>query len=194
MIQKTTIKITGIAPLLQHNGQLANPLNPLAKKMKEVTSIRKKTDEHHLQLQELEFLAGLYLDEKRRVIIPSEVIESCLVEGAKKAKLGKAFKAAVSVMEDSLLDYNGPKTPEALWQQAETFADVRGVRVGGSRIMRTRPIFRQWSLAFTVTWDDEQINQEQLRKAVEDAGAMVGLCDYRPKFGRFSLESMEGEK
>jgi hypothetical protein len=162
--------------------------------MKEITSVRKKTDEHHLQLQELEFLAGLYLDGQRRVIIPSEVIESCLVEGAKKAKLGKAFKAAVSVMEDSLLDYNGPKTPEALWAEAETFADVRGVRVGGSRIMRTRPIFRQWSLAFTVTWDDEQINAEQLRKAVEDAGAQVGLCDYRPKFGRFQLESMEGEK
>jgi hypothetical protein len=162
--------------------------------MKEITSVRKKTDEHHLQLQELEFLAGLYLDGQRRVIIPSEVIESCLVEGAKKAKLGKAFKAAVSVMEDSLLDYNGPKTPEALWAEAETFADVRGVRVGGSRIMRTRPIFRQWALAFTVTWDDEQINAEQLRKAVEDAGAQVGLCDYRPKFGRFQLESMEQEQ
>ena len=194
MIRSTSFHIVGISPLLQHNGQLANPLNPLAKRMKEVTSVRKKTDEHHLQLQELEFLAGLYLDEQRRVIIPSEVLESCIVEGAKKAKLGKAFKAAASVMKDSLLEYTGPKTPEALWAQAETFADVRGVRVGGSRVMRTRPIFRQWALTFSVTWDDEQINEEQLRRAIEDAGAQVGLCDYRPKFGRFQLESMEGEK
>ena len=56
---ETTITIRGIAPLLMHNGQLANPLNPLAKEMKKVTSVRTKTDEHHLELQRLEFLAGL---------------------------------------------------------------------------------------------------------------------------------------
>jgi hypothetical protein len=187
MIQNTTVKITGIAPLLQHNGQLANPLNPLAKRMKEITSVRKKTDEHHLQLQELEFLAGLYLDGQRRVIIPSEVIESCLVEGAKKAKLGKAFKAAVSVMEDSLLHYTGPKTPEALWAEAETFADVRGVRVGGSRIMRTRPVFHQWACEFTVHYDDEQVNLADVQRAINDAGSKSGVGDFRPRYGRFEV-------
>ncbi len=181
--------IEGVSPLLMHNGQLANPLNPLVKEMKQITGIRKKTDEHHLELQRLEFRAGLYLNEAGQVIVPSEVIESCLVEGAKKAKLGKAFKSSVTVTEDAVLEYGPKLTVDQLWEQNETYADVRGVKVGQSRVMRTRPIFRDWSLVFAVMFDAEQINLEQLSQAVEDAGRIVGLCDYRPKFGRFQVKS-----
>jgi len=28
-------------------------------------------------------------------------------------------------------------------------------------------------------------------KAAQDGGQMVGLCDYRPKFGRFTVEVLE---
>lgn len=184
---ETTITIRGIAPLLMHNGQLANPLNPLAKEMKKVTSVRTKTDEHHLELQRLEFLAGLYVDEKNRIVLPSEVLESTLVEGAKKAKLGKQFKAAVSVWDAALLEYGEQLTPEQLWAKAETYADVRGVKISKARIMRTRPRFNRWQATFTVHWAEDQITIDQLRQAVEDAGRQVGMCDYRPKFGRFEV-------
>ena len=184
---ETTITIRGIAPLLMHNGQLANPLNPLAKEMKKVTSVRTKTDEHHLELQRLEFLAGLYVDEKNRIVLPSEVLESTLVEGAKKAKLGKQFKAAVSVWDAALLEYGEQLTPEQLWAKAETYADVRGVKISKARIMRTRPRFNQWKATFTVHWAEDQITIDQLRQAVDDAGRQVGMCDYRPKFGRFDV-------
>jgi len=180
-------KIEGISPLLMHNGQLANPLNPFTKQMKELTGQRKKTDETHLALSELEFRAGLYLSATKQVCIPSEVLESCLIEGAKKSKLGKQFKSSIAIMDESLLDYGESLTVDQLWKRAEEFADVRGVKVGTSRIMRTRPIFRNWRLAFDVQYNPELVNPEQIQLAVADAGSQVGLCDYRPKFGRFQI-------
>jgi hypothetical protein len=75
-----------------------------------------------------------------------------------------------------------------LWARNEEYSDVRAVLVNNSRVMRTRPIFRQWAIEFAAEFDDEQINADQLIKAAQDAGRMVGLCDYRPKYGRFSVE------
>ena len=188
MLSSLMFRCVGIAPLLMHNGSLANPLNPKVKEMREITSLRKKTDENHLELQRLEFAASLYLDAKNRVIIPSMNIEGALVEGAKKAKLGKAFKSAVMVPDDSVLDFGEALNPEQLWARNEEYSDVRAVLVNNSRVMRTRPIFRQWAIEFAAEFDDEQINADQLIKAAQDAGRMVGLCDYRPKYGRFSVE------
>ena len=190
-IQTVEYEIVGKAPLLMHNGSMANPLNPLAKQMKEITRLRTKTDEHHLELQRLEFRASLYIDKKGRIIIPSANIEGAIIAGAKKSKLGSSFKSAVMVNEDAVLDYGEQLTPEELWAKAETYASVLPVIVNNSRIMRTRPIFTRWALGFSIDFDDEQITHQQLTKAIRDAGRYVGLCDYRPKFGRFYLKGEE---
>jgi hypothetical protein len=187
MANSITFTIEGIAPLLMHNGQLANPLNPLVKQMKALTGQRKKTDEVHAELSRLEFRAGLYVSPDGIIEIPSEVIESCLIEGAKKSKLGKQFKSSIAVMENAPLDYGEKLTVDQLWERNEEFADVRGVKVGTSRVMRTRPIFRNWRLEFDVSYNADLVNPEQIMLAVSDAGTQVGLCDYRPKFGRFQI-------
>jgi hypothetical protein len=179
--------IEGISPLLMHNGQLANPLNPLVKQMKVLTSQRKKTDETHMELSRLEFRAGLYLNSDGQVIVPAEALEGCLIEGAKKSKLGKQFKSSICIMDDALVDYGEQLTVDELWDRADEYADVRSVRVGQSRVMRTRPIFRTWSLKFDVTFNADLVNPEQVQTALTDAGAQVGLCEYRPKFGRFQI-------
>jgi len=180
-------KIEGISPLLMHNGQLANPLNPLVKQMKSLTGLRKKSDEVHMELSRLEFRAGLYVSSDGQIEIPSEVLESCIIEGAKKSKLGKQFKSSICINDSSPLDYGANLSVDELWERNEEFADVRGVKVGQSRVMRTRPIFRDWRLRFRVDYNPELVNPEQIVLAVQDAGSQVGLCDYRPKFGRFQI-------
>ena len=40
-VQTIGFRFVGIAPLLMHNGALANPLNPLVKEMKAITGLRK---------------------------------------------------------------------------------------------------------------------------------------------------------
>ena len=52
--------------------------------------------------------------------------------------------------------------------------------------MRTRPIFREWGLEFTAHYDSQLINKDSLVEFVEAAGR-AGLCDGRPRFGRFEV-------
>jgi hypothetical protein len=54
--------------------------------------------------------------------------------------------------------------------------------------MRYRPIFRRWSLSATIAINEEVVNVNEVKKAVTDAGALIGLGDYRPRFGRFNVE------
>ena len=187
MLQEISIEIRGVAPLIMHNGQTCDPLNRFAKEMKQITAKRKKTEEDHAELSRIEWNAGLYVNKDSELIIPADVLDSALVEGAKKSKLGKQFKSAVFVPYDSVLDIGKKKyTLKELWEDAN-FRDVRWVRVGTSRVMRTRPIFRNWALKFQVQFDDEQVNLSDVHKAIRDCGVQVGLCDYRPKYGRFEL-------
>jgi hypothetical protein len=178
--------ICGVAPLLMHNGQLANPMNKFAKAMKAITSKRKKTDEDYIELARLEFFGGLYADDQGRPTLPGEVLEATLVGGAKKTKKGKDAKSAIIVDGNFPVIYDGPKTPEALWED-ERFRYVAGVVVGQSRVMRTRPIFKTWECKFTVHYLEEVFDAQEVIDFVDAAGRMVGLLDGRPRFGRFEV-------
>jgi len=178
--------ICGVAPLLMHNGQLANPMNKFAKAMKAITSKRKKTDEDHIELARLEFLGGLYADDQGRSVLPGEVIEGTIVAGAKKTKKGKDAKSAIIVDGNFPLIYDGPKTPKTLWED-ERFRYVAGVVVGQSRVMRTRPMFKNWECKFTVHYLEEVFDAKEVIDFVDTAGRMAGLLDGRPRFGRFEI-------
>ncbi len=187
MLNELEVTINGTAPILLHNGQLDDPLNAHTKALKEVSSKRKKTNEDHAEMSRLEWIGSLYVDGDGYVAIPDSVIESSVIGGAKKSELGTAFKSAVFCKDTSYrLEYGGRRKALELWGD-EKFRDVRGVRVGQSRVMRTRPRFDQWSLSFTMLFDDEQVNKSDVVKAIEDAGRMVGIGDFRPKFGRFEV-------
>lgn len=189
MLQEISVSIVGVAPLIMHNGQTCDPLNKFAKAMKEITGKRKKTEEDHGELSRIEWMAGLYVNDLQRLILPSDVLDASIVEGAKKSKLGKQFKSAVFVPYDAELDIGKKSyTIEDLWKD-ENHRDIRGVRVGTSRVMRTRPIFRKWAATFAVQFDDEQVNLADVQRAIRDCGVQVGLCDYRPKYGRFEMSN-----
>lgn len=185
-METINVRITGISPLLMHSDRFANPLDPATKAHKELTSKRKKTDEDHEAIARSEWMGSLYID-KNGPYIPGQNIDAAIIEAAKMQKLGKTVKRAVQVVDDRVhLEYTGPKTAEALFQPE--FIDVRGVKVGMAKLMRCRPIFREWAAGFTVMYNPEQINREDLVKAINDAGLLVGLCDYRPRFGKFTAE------
>ena len=180
--------VRGVAPLLMHNGQLANPMNKFAKAMKAITSKRKKTDEDHAQLADLEFTGGLYVDEQGRPVLPGEVVEATIVAGAKKTKKGKDAKSAIIVDGNFPVIYDGPKTVDGLCGD-ERFRYVAGVVVGQSRVMRTRPMFKNWECKFTVHYLDEVFDPQEVIDFVETAGRVAGFGDCRPRFGRFEVVS-----
>jgi hypothetical protein len=185
-----TYRITGDAPLIMHNGALANPLSAASKQLKQVTSKKKKTDADFERMAEIEFKAGLYMDEDSGPVIPGENIEATLYSAAKITKEGKIAKSACFVPKHAVLLYDGPRDADGLWQEEE-FRNCVGVKVGMSRIMRTRPIFKDWSAVIEVEYEDSVVNEEQVDRWVNSAGTQVGLCDWRPRCGRFTAEKVE---
>lgn len=186
-LKTATFTVEGVVPLLMHNGHLADPIGKWAKELKTHTGKRQKTDETHADIARVEWFGGLYLNSKGEPCIPAANIEAALIAGAKKRKLGVKFKASVQCPEmDYPLIYNGPKDINKLFEKPE-FHDRRGVVVSQSRTFRTRPRFNSWSLKFTVQYDAAELNKEEIEEVVEITGRLIGIGDFRPKFGRFEV-------
>lgn len=182
-------RIVGTRPLLMHSDKFADPLNPLTKAHKVLTGKRKKTDEDHEAIAKSEWLGGLYSD-AIGPYLPGINIESCLVSGGKLSKLGTTLKRSVEIMDEKCyLEYDGPTTPEKLWDAG--FYDARSVKVQSARLMRYRPMFTKWACVIEIAFDGENINREQVIKCLEDGGQYCGVGDYRPKFGRFTVEVLQ---
>jgi len=193
MLETVRYRIKGEVPLIMHNGRLADPLDHYSKAIKEVSSKRNKTDADHEQMAHLEFLGGLYLLEGEPCV-PWDVLEGALLGrggAARKQKAGKQAAAGMWVSNDFPLEYEGPRSAEELWKD-KRFVFRTPVRVQSSKVMRTRPIFEEWGAEVAVEFNPDIINESDIDLWIRVAGAEVGLMDWRPKFGRFSVEKLNG--
>jgi hypothetical protein len=186
------IKLQGVSPLLCHNGQTADPRNTYAKAMKAVSGKRKKTDADYDELARLEWLAGLYRIDGD-LVIPDYVIESAMIKGAMKSKRGPQAKCGLFFTEHSSLEFDGKPaaiTDDTLSEMFESgqFTHTIGVKVGMAKVMRTRPVFRNWSITITAQYDPDVLNMRDVEDIAIDAGKLVGIGDWRPKHGRFNAE------
>lgn len=182
------VKIQGLSPLVMHNGQLADPLNPFSKAIKSISTKKKKTDADLAAMSDIEWKGGLYVDATGAPVIPSRVLEAMIAKGATRSKEGKQALSGVFVETDGAMTFEGSgKTVDEMC--ADPFFRLTvGVRVGQSRVMRTRPIFHGWSVSFDVSASTEVVTDAAaLQRWLADAGAFIGLGDYRPRYGRFSL-------
>lgn len=192
MYKAVKFVIEGVTPTIMHNGRLADPLDEFAKKIKEISGKRKKTDEDYIEMAHLEFMGSLYMDDSGPCW-PGENIERGIIDAAKEQKLGKQFTKGI--LCDGLwpLIYKGPKDGEKMWEDGG-FRDTRKARVGQASIMRTRPIFREWKLEFVVHFRPDIVNEAQLVDAVKVLGRNIGLSDHRPRFGKFEVKEHEAVK
>lgn len=176
-----------------HNGLMADPTNPYTRRIKEITSkgSKKLTESDYEERDRLEWEAGLYWDDTMGPVIPSDNIERCLQLGAQKSRVGKDVQAGVFCTEPVVkLEYEGPRSKDKLYADAR-FTLRKGVAVQQSRIIRTRPMFPTgWSLLCELEYDESLLNEKTVLKALVDAGAYIGLGDWRPKFGRFTVETL----
>ena len=176
----------GTTPLIMHSCQCVNPLHPIAKELKKYTSKRNKTDEDLKMISDLEWESGAYWNDKvGGLYIPAENVEATLINGAKANRRGKDIEKYVNVRELYIpFDYGEKLTKEELIQSFE-YRDTRVMTVQRSKILRTRPRFDQWTIQFPIIYDEEKIDLETIVNAMEYAGQYVGLCDSRPKYGKF---------
>lgn len=186
-MKTATYTIKGTTAMLMHSERLANPFDPLTKEIKAISGKRKKTEDDLRDMARLEWLGGLYHDDDSGIHVPGYNIFACIINGGKIHKLGTSIKRSALVLEDKVpVDYDGPKTPEKLFD-VKRFVDMRSVKVGTAKVMRCRPIFQDWACQFTVTFDEASLQRGDLDRCVQTAGEMVGLGDYRPRFGRFQI-------
>jgi len=79
---------------------------------------------------------------------------------------------------------------------------IKRAKIGRAKHTRVRPMFRKWTLSGSITILDEELSgltKEILTTILNQAGALCGLCDWRPSspssgtFGKFQ-PTIEGIK
>lgn len=181
------LKVTwkGISPLIMHSCQCVNPLHSISKELKKYTSKKSKTDEDLEKIADLEWEAGAYWKDGLGLYMPGENVEATIQNGAKANKKGKDIEKYVEVSDLYIPFYYGENlTKEELIKSFE-YRDTRIMTVMRSKILRTRPRFDQWNITFNLRYNEEKIDIETIMNAMEYAGQFVGLCDSRPKYGKF---------
>jgi hypothetical protein len=184
--QTLQFRIIGVCPLIMHNGQTADPLNPHSRSIAEITGKSKKTDADHREVARREWFAGLYLM-NQAPCLPGEVIEAAMIKGAMKEKRGPAAKAGMIVENNSPLEYDGPRNLDELWED-ELFRLRAAVKVKASKVIRTRPRFNEWAASVEVKYLPSLLNEESMRSFLITAGEQIGIMDWRPRFGRFVVK------
>jgi hypothetical protein len=174
--------------MLMHSARLSDPLDPATKALKAVSSKRVKTEDDHQAVAEAEWLGSLYLDPDIGPFIPGGNITAALVAGAKLNKLGTRVTRGLLITTDvNPLAYQGPRDAIAMWRSGN-FTHRASVVVSQARVMRTRPMFRQWATGAEGIVDESQLDLDQLGQIADNAGSFVGLGDWRPRFGRFTAK------
>ena len=187
-VKNYRIRLDGKTPLVLHNNQCVNPLNPLKKQIAAITAKgKKKTDADHLQIYRLEFQAGLYINDRLGPYIPAQNLRKMMIEGARKSKDGKQFESGLYVNDDAAIEYEGPRDLEGLLNGAfDKFAWTTVVGNQRNSIMRTRPRFKEWAVEFEVIVETSLVDQEMIKNALRHA-ELIGVCDGRSVgCGRFA--------
>lgn len=188
MIQEIKVRLTGEAPLLMHNGQLANPLNQHAKESKKISGKRQKTEADLEQLAKISWFGSLYLTDDLKIMVPGVVLEAALANGAKTTRKGKSAQAGLFVRDNMLLEFDhADLTLDELWKIKKFRLDAL-VSVDRKKILRVRPKFDNWAITANINFDDSLFNLESIRDIIKIAGEQIGLCDWRPRYGRFSVK------
>jgi hypothetical protein len=184
------VTLTGTSALIMNNARMANPLDPATKAYKAVSGKRSKTEQDLEGVFRLGHAGAMYHDGDVGPYLPADNIWKSLQEGAKKHRLGQKVTEGVIILTDvNPIAYKGPRDIPGLWSDENfRFMSMRVTGTGSQRkrVPFCRPVFREWHTDCTGTLDDSIIDLDEFRLIAETAGSRVGVCDWRPRYGRFS--------
>jgi len=185
-MKELNVTIVGVSPLLMHSCRGVNPTEPLVVERKKLTGKRKKVEEDTIAILNIDYRLAIYHDPEIGPYLPAECVEATCRESAKKNKQGKTVQTALFVTPDRIpLEYTGPRDIEELVNNND-FRDVRAGNIQRAKILICRPRFNHWKASFTVCYDENLLDLEDIKEIVVRAGQQVGICDYRPRYGKFN--------
>lgn len=202
-----TIKMRwiGIRPLIMGNPQTVQLSNPYSVASREfngaMKAARKKQDENILLELEAkqsrnDWESSAYWDgEKKEFYLPDTVIMASIKGGAQIAKKGKDVERALVMNETEAYVKTGRKFKTLDDAYADASFRLEGpCKVPpktGALIWKTRCMMPTgWEIEFSLDYDETIIAKKSVFEACEQAGRLVGMGSWRPKFGRFTVEEI----
>lgn len=186
---RVAVEITGDSAILFHRWQ-SDAVEAKAKAAK--GSAAKKSDDVE---------SYVWRDENRHICLPGEYVRGSLIDprnGAAKYQQDPRsprksaldlFRAGVQSLTELAVITRADGSKADTWD----YLDRRRVTVQRAGVTRERPAFREgWSaeVVFLVT-TPEYLSPSLLRRTLGQAGVLVGVADFRPTFGRFSVTRFE---
>lgn len=186
-----TLHLVGTAPLLMNSGEVDRD-SELFRAYYLLGQKKRKSLEDEAKLRELEWELRLYLDADIGPYVPGKNVKEMLRSAATKWRRGEDIKRSLIVIPYRIpLLYDGPRDQPGLWEAGYRYtAMVSNAGIGSGRVLRCRPMFKDWSLDVPLAYDPEEIDSDFLAMAVERT-QKYGLGDYRPEFGSFKA-TIEG--
>ena len=186
---QVVISLVGSKPLLLHNVDLANPLNPWARKMADLrgTPSKRRTEKWHEEMAYTNFMGAFYdIPGIDGIGLPAENVRRSFIDAAKAQRLGTQVQRALMVTVPAVnLIYEGPRTPQQLWDSGK-FHLTRMIRGSGGASPTTYPIFHEWAVKAPFELDEELLNIRDLTEIVQRAGRIEGLGASRKQgYGRY---------
>ena len=176
--------IEGVAPILFH-GWTAEAKRKLDEgitggKM----SIRDKEEEAK---------GYVHRDGNGGVCLPFKCFKACLLEGARMARLKETGR--ISIVPYLRATLFSASREFSFGREDVDYVDMDIVRIKGAPAIRRRPALNAgWLIPFTLVVYDDRRNPDQIKKALESAGLIVGLLDHRPEYGRFMVKEWEVDR
>ncbi len=165
---KYKVKVKGTAPLL---------MNKFSEAVEKKSTRKKK-----VYVPEEEAERKTYRTEDGKLFLPSTHFKASMIKSAVDftmtgRKTYKDYiKSGLFILEQEIvLDQ----------QKYEIFACP--VVIQRARVMSWRPMFKEWSCAFTLDIADDMMNAETVKDILESAGKYKAVGDYRPEHGRFEI-------
>lgn len=176
---RVQVTIEGTAPILFHRW---NCESVESKSKAKKGSAEKKSDDVE---------SYVYRNDKGEVCIPGEYLRGSIIAAAKfqqdprspRKSAADLFKAAIISLTE--LASLGAKH----WD----YLDKRRVCIQRNAITRSRPAMREgWTATFVIQVQlPEYVDQQLLNTTIQAAGRLIGLADFRPSYGRFSVIEFE---
>ena len=196
---KCVVEIEGETPLLIHNGRTSNPLDDYAKRMKLITSKRKKTEEDLEKLLDIQWNASLYWNDKIGLYMPVENLMAALHKACKKHKMGNNVSGFVFGEKLGFpILVKGHDNLETLAANKE-YRFVKTVTIQRAKTLSCRAIFNEWKIRFNFTIDQELLSSDDVFMILTTMANRIGLGVWTPShqkpgnFGKFRIVDISFE-
>jgi hypothetical protein len=175
-MKKVKVELTGITPLLMNN-----PKSMIDKSMNK--EVKQTTEKYDLE-GEAKKLA--YVTDEGELYVPAEAIKGALINAASYKKIEKY--AAKPIIAGGVFIL----TPQILLNTKKYDLDVRTVVIQRMRVVKGRPMIKNWKLSFEMSYNEKLIQRSSIIKDILiEAGQRIGILDFRPQkngsFGMFEV-------